>query len=112
MSDFVKGIIKIIIILAIIIIMLIILANLFNKRETPKTTVKKGLQPIADVTKKKNNNTTNNDSTTSDSLDEINTGMEVTAPDTAASDYLTPLLGIIVLSSGTYCIYKYRKENA
>ena len=109
MSDFVKGLIKIIIILAIVIILLIILANLFNKKETTNKNLKSGIKQITNI--RRTDDTTSTTDTSTTDTNQVDTAIEVDAPDTAASDYLTPLLGITVLTIGSYSIYRYRKES-
>jgi len=111
MSDFVKGLIKIIIILAIVIILLVILANLFNKKGTTNKNLKSGIKQVTNIRGTNNNTNTTTDTDTSTNNNQVDTAIEVDAPDTAASDYLTPLVGITVLTIGSYSIYRYRKES-
>lgn len=110
MSDNIKGLIKVIIFVAIMVIILIILVNLFNKKETPKATLNSGVKQINNLTT--TDNTTSTDNTTDiNTTNETYSATEVNAPDTAAADYLTPLLGLTVITIGSYSIYRYRKET-
>lgn len=134
MGELIRRLLRWIIFIIIVVLLILLIVKLANKNGTAKKTEKvlqSGVKTIKKDTKefvgdtnknntKKNNNkttnTTKNNNTTTNNTNSNNTTTNnngtstqvIDAPDTATSNYLSIILGTIVLSGGAYYIYLNR----
>ena len=117
MVEFIKSILRWII-LAIIIILIIVLiyniANASSKKVSKNSSLSSGVRTVEPSNKKNktNNNSSSSSSSSTDSSDkdlavlEDNTNQEVTTPDTASFSGLSVFLGVAILGGTTYYLLK------
>lgn len=123
MGEIIRKLIRWIIFIIIVVLLILLIIKLANKNNTAKKTKKvvdTGITEIEKTTKdltttKKNKKTTKKETTkkeeTVNSNDNIVTStIEVNTPDTGSNSYLY-ILGIAIMSSGTYYIFKNRKAE-
>lgn len=116
MVEFIKSILRWII-LAIIIILIIVLiyniANASSKKVNKNSSLSSGVRTVEPSNKKnKTNNNSSSSSSSSSSSDrdlavlEDNTNQEVTTPDTASFSGISVFLGVAILGGTTYYLLK------
>ena len=116
MVEFIKSILRWII-LAIIIILIIVLiyniANASSKKASKNSNLSSGVRTVEPSNKKnKTNNNNSSSSSNSNSSDrdlavlEDNTNQEVTTPDTASFSGISVFLGVAILGGTTYYLLK------
>ena len=118
MVEFIKSILRWII-LAIIIILIIVLiyniANASSKKVNKNSSLSSGVRTVEPSNKKNktnNNNSSSSSSSNSASSDrelavlEDNTNQEVTTPDTASFSGISVFLGVAILGGTTYYLLK------
>ncbi len=115
MVEFIKGILRWII-LAIIIILIIVLiyniANASSKKSTKNTSLSSGVTTVEPTNKKNKTNNNSSSSSSSSSSDrdlavlEENKNQEVTTPDTASFSGISVFLGVAILGGTTYYLLK------
>ena len=134
MGELIRRLLRWIIFIIIVVLLILLIVKLANKNGTAKKTekvlqsgvktIKKDTKEFVDTTKNsnkknknkttnttKNNTTTNNtntNNTTTTTNNNVQTTQVIDAPDTATSNYLSIILGTIVLSGGAYYIYLNR----
>ena len=113
--EFLKGLIKWIVLAIVIIILILLIVKFSNKAEQK---VENTEPSIKVVEKDKDDQTlldSSNDTTLDESLVAPREDLVVDSPDTASSGIMEMLLGITIISFGGYYIYKHRnvtEENA
>ena len=122
MGEFIRRLLRWIIFIIVVVLLILLIVKLANKNGTAKKTKKvinSGVETIKKekdkFSNKKNNNTkteTKEETNTNNNNDNniVTSTLEVNTPDTGTSSYLY-ILGIVVLSGGTYYIYKNRELN-
>ena len=113
--EFIRGVIKWIIIAIIIILIIILIGRLASKHEAKQLqNTNNGLRTI---TNQAENDFDNGLETIDNALDNTREEDRVDlqtledTPDTASSSLLETIFGLIILGSGTYYIYKSKENN-
>ncbi len=110
MFDLIKGLIKWIIIAILFVILIVVIVGLVKKTNTTKDVLEPGVKVITN--KKKDtvivdSDSYKNDDSTDNNSKSSNESLTVDSPDTASSiDYIFIIMGVTIISSGFYFIYK------
>ena len=119
MGDIIRKLIRWIIFIILVVLLILLIVKLANKNGTAKKTKKvldKGVTEIKKGTKKattKDKDTTKKEEvkkeeTKKEDNNTITSTIEVNAPDTGSNSYLY-ILGIAILGTGTYYIYRNKE---
>lgn len=106
--DFLRGILKWIVLAIIFIILIVLIVRFANRTETKK----EPKEPVVNIVE--NNNKEEETLENVDSYQNIPEDLVVDSPDTASTALPEVLLGLTIISFGGYYIYKNRtvKENS
>lgn len=118
MSDLLRIILRWLILIFIIILVIALIIRFANKNNATNKTLNSGVktvQKVSDDTKKTvkenveevKNNTTD---TTKEEKVEVKSDQVVESPDTATSDTLSIILGLLIIGGSTYYIYYNGKK--
>lgn len=120
MGEIIRKLLRWIIFIIIVVLLILLIIKLANKNGTAKKTKKvvdTGVQTIKKNTKdlkvttkskKTKKEETTNNTTVENNI--VTSTLEVNTPDTGTTSYLY-ILGVAILGSGTYYIYRNRKVN-
>lgn len=117
--DFIRGIIRWIIIAIIIILVIALIGHFANKQKTnPVEDLNSGLRTIENNVESEFDdgleaidNTIDNTINTVREEDRVELQTIENAPDTASSNLTETIFGLIILSTGTYYIYKAKSNS-
>lgn len=112
MGEFIRKLIRWIIFIILVVLLILLIIKLVNSNGSAKKT-KKAVDTSVETIKKNTitkEKDKENNKTTSEEIEneEINMTLEVETPNTSSNGYLY-ILGILVLNSGIYYIYKNRE---
>lgn len=124
MGEIIRKLLRWIIFIIIVVLLILLIIKLANKNGTAKKTKKvvdTGVQTIKKNTKDlkvttknkkttKKTTTTETNTTREENNSVVTSTLEVDTPDTGTTSYLY-ILGVAILGSGTYYIYRNRKVN-
>ncbi len=122
MGEIIRKLLRWIIFIIIVVLLILLIIKLANKNGTGKKTkkivdtsvqtIKKNTKDLKVTTKKKNkaNNSIEENTTTEENNSIVTSTLEVNTPDTSTTSYLY-ILGVAILGSGTYYIYRNRKVS-
>ncbi len=123
MGEIIRKLLRWIIFIIIVVLLILLIIKLANKTGTAKKTkkvvdtsvqtIKKNTKDLKVTTKKKKKTTkttTETNTTTEENNSIVTSTLEVDTPDTGTTSYLY-ILGVAILGSGTYYIYRNRKVN-
>jgi len=120
MGEFIRKLIRWIIFIILVVLLILLIIKLANKNGTAKKTkkvldkgvteIKKSTKDVITIKEKDTNkkDTTKKEETTKEDNNVVTSTLEVNTPDTGSASYLY-ILGIAIMGTGTYYIFRNRE---